>query len=188
MEVQPFPEVENELFGALWRQQIQPLFNKVNEAKTVVDSHRPPTQDELETWIAKSNEPAIDTILHEIGNLERQITNLREELNGWALAELHSPANEDEKKAARQTFNRLKNQLVNSLHSLAHIAASESEQKIVDWVDTALTQVPKLNTTSNNHDLKEMRQWLQTHHPEADIKSRGTIPLKWKQVYYNRSE
>lgn len=187
MNIWLFPETEAELLTVLWKQQIHPLFGEVFAQKKIVDSHRPPTQDDIETWIAKSDDPYVLKNLSYISKYESEIASIKCKLNELAIEALHSPANDDERKAARTKFNQLKNRLTASLHSLAHIAAEESQPHVVEWVETALTQVPKLNTTSNNHDLKRMREWLQENHPEAEIKSRGTIPLKWKKVYYNRS-
>lgn len=187
MNIWLFPETDSELLSVLWQQQIHPLFGEVFAQKQIVDSHRPPTNDDIETWIAKSDDSDVLKKLSYISQLEGEIATIRCALNERAIEALHSPANDDERKAARSKFNQQKNRLTASLHSLAHIAAEESQTSVVKWVETALTQVPKLNTTSNNHDLKRMREWLQENHPEAEIKSRGTIPLKWKQVYYNRS-
>lgn len=183
-----FPHTDHMLLNALWRQQIKPLFGDVLEAKVIVDRHRQPTKDEIETYIAKSDDPHIVKGLKQLGQMEREIALIRDNLDAIAREALHSPANEDERKAARQKFNRLKNSLVASLHSLGHVAASEGEQDVVDWVNTALENVPRLSTSPSGESLREMRKWLRAHHPEANIKSRGTIPLKWKQVYYNRTE
>lgn len=187
MSIWLFPETSSELLPILWRQQVHPLLGELFAQKNIVDSHRPPTQDDIETWIAKSDDPHVLKQLARIEEMEGEIATIKLRLSELATEALHSPANDDERKAARSKFNQLKNRLTASLHSLAHIAAEESEPQVVEWVESALTQIPKLNTTSNNHDLKRMREWLQENHPEANIKSRGTIPLRWKQVYYNRS-
>lgn len=179
------PSTKSELIKVLWETNIKPLFHEVTNRKGIVDSHRPPTQDDIETYLAKSDNPRIVEAMSRYYRLEGELATYRHHLNELALEELHSPANDDEKKAARSSFNATRNKLIASLHSLGNIAATE-DTCIVEWVQSALTQVPKLNTISNNHDLKAMREWLQENHPEANIKSRGTIPLKWKQVYYGR--
>lgn len=187
MNVWLFPETDNVTLNTLWAQQIHPLFADVFRQKEVVDSHRPPTQDDIETFLAKSDDPRIIKAMARLAQMESEVATQRHALNEMALEELHSPANADEKKAARTAFNQLKNRLITGLHSLGHVAAHDGEQAVVEWIETALTQIPKLNTTSNNHDLKAMREWLKARYPD-EIKSRGTIPLKYKQIYYNRSE
>lgn len=188
MNIWLFPETDNYLLNQLWEQQIHTLFQSVFAQKKVVDSHRPPTQDDIDTHLAKSDNPKILQGLARLAQLESELATFRHHLNELALEELHSPANDDERKAERNRFNQLKNRLTASLHSLAHVAAQENEQKVVEWVETAFTQIPKLNTTSNNHDLKAMRKWLQENRPDLGIKSRGTIPLEAKQIYYNRTK
>lgn len=184
-----FPQTSHMLMNALFVQQIRPLFNDTENAKAEVERHRPPTRDDIETFLAKSDDPYVTDRLRQIGQMEREAGLIREKLVEFAKEQLHSPANEDERKAARQKFNHLKKKLIASLHSLGHVAASENEQSVVEWVEIALGKVPKLSTsTVASHDLKAMRQWLQENHPEANIKSRGTIPLEWKQVYYSRNE
>lgn len=188
MTVQEFPKTDHTLINALWEQQVSKLFQELLQAKRTVDSHRPPTKTDIETFLAKSGDFFVVSRLNEIKEYERRIDELRSELSAFATDALHSPANEDERKAARTHFNQIKNKLTASLNSLAHIASHDGEHDIVTWVESALTQIPKLNTTSNNHDLKAMREWLQKHHPEAGIKSRGTIPLEWQRKYYSRTQ
>lgn len=187
MNIWLFPETDNALLKALWEQQVHSLLGELFAQKKVVDSHRPPTQDDLETWIAKSDKDFIRDAIKDIQLYQGYIDDLREWMLNEAKDALYSPTNDDERKAARTKFNQLKNRLTAGLHSMAHVAAQENQPDIVEWVESAMSQIPKLNTTSNNHDLKAMRTWLQENHPEANIKSRGTIPLEWKQVYYNRS-
>lgn len=187
MNLNSFPASENIYVRALFDQSIKRIAEALIAQKDIVDSHRPPTQADIDKFIVTSDDPEVQETLYTIKSLEDQLAGYKDWLDSYVKATLHSPANDDERQAARTKFNALKKTLIESLHSLGVVAADEGEQEVVRWVETFSSQIPKLNTNSNNHDLKAMRAWLQEHHPEAGIKSRGTIPLEWQEVYYKNN-
>lgn len=167
--------------------ELEKMFITTQKAKEVIDSHREPTKDDLENWIAQSKDDGVKLLLEDIEYFEEEIAATYSKLTDLATEALQSSANGDERKAARSSYNAHKNKLVMGLHAFANIAAREGRHDLVMWVDKALAEVPKPLTARDN-DSKAMREWLQENHPEANIKSRGTIPLKWKSVYYNHAE
>src|SRR5690606_39347293 len=68
----------------------------------------------LPIFLAKSGDFFVVSRLNEIKEYERRIDELRSELSAFATDALHSPANEDERKAARTHFNQVKNKLTRS--------------------------------------------------------------------------
>lgn len=188
MEVPQFPQTDNQGLWLMFNNHVSPLMRKITEQKKKVDSLRPPSKEDINTFLAGSDDARIVELLEELRQLTSRIDQIDEELDKLAKEELNSSANADEKAAARQLFNATKNNLTNSLYVLANVASHEGEQDIVNWVNTALEKVPRLANANKASDQKEMRTWLQEHHPEANIKSRGSIPKEWQTVYFNRDK
>lgn len=184
MDTNDFPRTDSILVNALFEQKIRKRIVDLNQQKRIVDSHRPPTQADIDRFILTTDDPAITEPLDAVKFYEEKLANLKQHLQDYAMAALHSPANDDERQAARSRFNALKKQLIESLHSLGVVAADEEEPAVVEWVTNFQKNLPAINTKAATNDLKSMRKWLQEHHPEAGIKSRGTIPLEWQEKYY----
>lgn len=184
MDVHNFPQSDSILVNALYQQKIKRRIEELDAQKRLVDSHRPPTQDDINRFILTTDDPEVTEVRQTVLSLKEQLAQYESWLDEYVRAALHSPANDDERQAARTKFNALKKQLSDSLHSLGVVAADEEEPEVVKWVTQFQENLPAINTKANTTNLKAMRKWLQENHPEAGIKSRGTIPLEWQEKYY----
>lgn len=181
-----YPGSASEGVDALATQHVIPAYTSLQKAKEEVDRLRPPTPDEIDEYLNQSQDPFVLQCFLELRELTKKVNEIEADLNEFALKELHSPGNDSDRAKARQQFNTAKKKTADALDGLCHVATHEGQLDVVDWAEVLRSSLPSLKSPTKNSNT-EMRAWLQENFPEAGIKTRGKIPDKWAQKWYERN-
>lgn len=174
---------KNELLRLLWGDLVRPGIKALEKAKAVVESLKPPTEEDIEELIESSEVQSIIETREALEAAEKEAEALREQLNTWARDTLSVSVSADEKATATQALNTEKSKLKNNLSSMLAQAEQYELTEAIEFIKNVQSLVsPAPVSRSSRVNLMEMRTWLQENgHKVSD---RGRISEELQKIYY----